>query len=372
MTVGFIDIVLFILFFQLISVTPFLLFYQGNRKTSNRILAAFLFAKALCISNFITLRLYDFFYAHCPHLFFVGSSFTILWGPLLYFYTKSMTVNQFHFRKRDTLHFVPFLIHLTSMTVLFHRFDAETKRQLLDSNFLPHEYFTWMSNYNHVTFFLYTAAALYLVLDYRRQIKENYSAIEAINLTWLMTILIAFSTKWILDVAFSLLMNTKYAIIPLTLSRVVLFTFVNVLIYQGFKYPVIFRGSEIKLHSRRKVSLSEMLREQYMEKLEKIMEKQKPYLQPDLSLVELAEMVAIPPRSLSEVINISYGQNFYDFINRYRIKESEQLLTDPMPRFKTTLEILYEVGFNSKSSFHTAFKKTTGMTPSEFKKVHAN
>ncbi|MBN1397426.1 MAG: AraC family transcriptional regulator, partial [Bacteroidetes bacterium] len=77
-------------------------------------------------------------------------------------------------------------------------------------------------------------------------------------------------------------------------------------------------------------------------------------------------------RALSEIINNSLNQNFYDFINSYRIKESKLMLEDKENKRKTVLEILYAVGYNSKSSFNVAFKKHTGMTPSQFKKMHKN
>jgi AraC-like DNA-binding protein len=57
-------------------------------------------------------------------------------------------------------------------------------------------------------------------------------------------------------------------------------------------------------------------------------------------------------------------------VNRYRIEEAKRLLTNPPDKKITVLEVLYEVGFNSKSSFNTLFKKYTGLTPSEFKKQH--
>jgi len=67
------------------------------------------------------------------------------------------------------------------------------------------------------------------------------------------------------------------------------------------------------------------------------------------------------------VINENTGQNFFDFVNRYRIGEAKRMLTDPTDKKITVQEILYVVGFNSKSSFNTLFKKYTGVTPSEFK-----
>jgi AraC-like DNA-binding protein len=94
----------------------------------------------------------------------------------------------------------------------------------------------------------------------------------------------------------------------------------------------------------------------------------KPYLNPELTLDQLASQLSLRPRVLSKVINEELGQNFYDFINRNRIEEASLLLNNPKDRKITVLEVLYEVGFNSKSSFNTLFKKYTGLTPSEFKK----
>jgi AraC-like DNA-binding protein len=98
------------------------------------------------------------------------------------------------------------------------------------------------------------------------------------------------------------------------------------------------------------------------------METVKPWLDPDLTLEQLAGQLALRPRVLSQVINEDLGQNFFEFINRYRIGEAKALLMDPADKKMTVLEVLYQVGFNSKSSFNTLFKKQTGVTPSEFKK----
>ncbi len=97
------------------------------------------------------------------------------------------------------------------------------------------------------------------------------------------------------------------------------------------------------------------------------MENDKPYLNPSLSLTGLANDLSIPHRELSQIINEEFGQHFYDFLNRYRVDESKRILKDPVNSKNTILEICYSVGFNSKSAFNTAFKKHTGITPTEFK-----
>ena len=70
---------------------------------------------------------------------------------------------------------------------------------------------------------------------------------------------------------------------------------------------------------------------------------------------------------LSVLINHHLNQHFFDFINEYRIQKAMQILKNPSKKKLTILEILYEVGFNSKSSFNTAFKKHTNQTPTEFR-----
>lgn len=61
-------------------------------------------------------------------------------------------------------------------------------------------------------------------------------------------------------------------------------------------------------------------------------------------------------------------KHFFDFVNEYRIKKAIQILKDRTQKELTVLEILYQVGFNSKSSFNTSFKKYTGKTPTDYRK----
>ena len=102
------------------------------------------------------------------------------------------------------------------------------------------------------------------------------------------------------------------------------------------------------------------------------MEHDKPFLNPAITINELAKRVEIPARSLSYIINKKYKINFFDFINQYRIQESKRLLSDASKIQPTILSVLYDAGFNSKSVFNTAFRKFEGMTPSQFRKqIHA-
>jgi ligand-binding sensor domain-containing protein/AraC-like DNA-binding protein len=108
---------------------------------------------------------------------------------------------------------------------------------------------------------------------------------------------------------------------------------------------------------------------EYMARLERAMEMEKLYLDPDLTLVKLAESAGIPAKHLSQLINERYELNFNDFINRQRVEEAKRKLLDPAAREFKLLRIAFESGFNSKSVFNSAFKKITGLSPSEFRRL---
>lgn len=373
MKVGFVDVILIVLFFQILSLTPFLLFSKNKKGLSNKILGLFLFSKAMCISNFLAFRLFGYTYEFFPHLFYFGSSFTILWGPGIYFYTKSLTNSDFKFGKYDFVHLIPFSIHFIYLFLNFHIYAGGTKRVIISSGGLFSQNAALaIMGLIHLSIFIYLIFSFVTLFKYRINIKNSFSSIDKVNLSWMIFVLTGFSLKWSADVWFYF--DQLYSLpadLSLDISRIFLFLFINIIIYKGLRQPEIFAGI-IESQPEKKPFLSKALSQQYLEKLNTFMEIKKPFLNPELTLMDLAESVSIPYRALSEVINTELEQNFYDFINSYRIKESQKLLADKDGKFKTVLEVLYEVGYNSKSSFNLAFKKYTGMTPTEFKRLSEN
>jgi AraC-like DNA-binding protein len=109
-------------------------------------------------------------------------------------------------------------------------------------------------------------------------------------------------------------------------------------------------------------------KDDYLTRLEAHMNTDKPYLNTELTLADLAGVLNIPAYHLSQIINGEYEKNFYDFVNGYRLQEVVRALKDPANSNKYITQIMYDSGFNSKSVFNTAFKKALGQTPSEFRK----
>ena len=98
------------------------------------------------------------------------------------------------------------------------------------------------------------------------------------------------------------------------------------------------------------------------------METDKPYLNSELTLRELAGKLSMSTHNLSEILNTRLNQNFYDFINRYRVEEVKRRLAENESEKYNLIAIAFDSGFNSKSAFNTIFKKQTGTTPSQYRK----
>jgi AraC-like DNA-binding protein len=106
----------------------------------------------------------------------------------------------------------------------------------------------------------------------------------------------------------------------------------------------------------------------YSDKLIRFMQKEEPFLIPNISLRSLAEQVEIHPNKLSWILNERMGQNFNEFINHYRIEYFKKLALNPANSHISLIGLAYESGFNSKTVFNTYFKKEAGMTPKAFLK----
>ena len=117
-----------------------------------------------------------------------------------------------------------------------------------------------------------------------------------------------------------------------------------------------------------KSGLSQQKAKQYLDSLFKLMKEEEPFRDCELTLHQLAETLSISPHNLSQVLNAQLNQNFFDFINHYRIEQVKKDLIDSEKQHLKILSIAFDAGFNSKTSFNTIFKKHTNMTPSQHRK----
>jgi AraC-like DNA-binding protein len=218
-------------------------------------------------------------------------------------------------------------------------------------------------------------ASIREISSYQHRIENAYSSLEKMNLNWLKLNVIAFLCMWIVDIANFLLIKIQIlpdeaSVIMTFISLLINFLFANLIIYKGLTTPELFI-EPLESPVKNKYSSSLLSSEQsslIALKLKEFMEKEKPFLEPELTLQELASRVEIHPRYVSQVINERFNKNFFEFVNYYRVEEAKSQLIADSGLEKTILEILYECGFNSKSVFNTFFKKSTGLTPSQYRK----
>jgi AraC-like DNA-binding protein len=132
----------------------------------------------------------------------------------------------------------------------------------------------------------------------------------------------------------------------------------------------LIRVKQVILQEQRKYEkclLDPNRAEEYTERLFQVMESEKPYLKPELSLSSLSKEMGIKRHYISQILNLQLKKSFWDFINEYRIREAQKLLSDPEKQGLSMLQVAFEVGFNSASSFSRAFKRYTGTTPTKYR-----
>jgi AraC-like DNA-binding protein len=306
-------------------------------------------------------------------LFHLGTPFFFLAAPSFYLYVKSLAFSDFRLAKKHLLHVLPFILILIFLFFFYHIHSIETQRILLKKGLLySWEYWRILNLAATFQFLTYFIVDLRILKNYREEIRQQYSSVKKINLTWLNFILYIFIFSWLTSVAVFISRNYFINIMDelIIFNLLSFFLFFNFIFYKGLSQPEIFSGIEEKpKYTSSKLTGAEA--EAYLRQLSVYMTIEKPYLNPTLTLKELSDQVSIPSRHLSQIINEYMHQNFYDYVSKHRIEEAKKLLVDSLNN-KTVLEVLYQVGFNSKSSFNTAFKKFTGVTPSHFKKKPKN
>ncbi len=362
------NILLVLLVFQCLIFGIFLL-QRRQHKNANLYLAIFFLTQAVASASALVRFNRPFFFTYYPYLFLIGEAFYYIAMPSLYLYTKAIAFSDSRPKWFGFPHYIPFVLVAGFYVIIFHAHSIDEKRAMLQSGMFGPPTFTAINGTALFTQMgMYIAAALLVIRKYRTLIKEEFSRIETINLSWMSFILYGFFCALLTSIIpFVLFLALGIRPEPFHLVNVfAFFAFFNIIFYRALIQPELFAGIEEKpRYSTSKLNRSDA--DNYASQLAAHMEREKPYLNPNVSLQDISSQLSIPPRFLSQVINEHYHKNFFDFINQYRIEEAKKLILSPANSNKKMFAILCDAGFNSKSSFNAAFKKNVGMTPSEFR-----
>lgn len=321
-----------------------------------------------------------------------------LHGPLFLFYTLSLSAPDFRFRARQILHLIPFAVCLLILVlgVLLSGGVNETIRSAFT--------ITKMAS-----LFIYTAAIIVLLNRHRTQVEKIFSNTENKYLDWLKFLAWGIIIVWVISATGLVLYSLSYFNNPqqgALLGNLAFCFFVFLIGYFGVKQEAIFNFTgngenqilpedKVRINSSENIEnalIAEVIQpeenipesvvndkyknsglstEKSLElfaKLEDFMKKSKPYQNTELTLFTLAKRLSIHPNHLSQIINQHHKQNFFDYINEYRVNDVKEALLSGKYDNHSLLGVAFECGFNSKASFNRAFKKIAGVTPSEFRK----
>ena len=311
-----------------------------------------------------------------PNWFFIGSLGYALNGPLLYLYVISIIRSDFNLGSRHRWHLLPLVVYFLFLIFAFYSQTHMQKVALIDLYQFDLDWqFVTMDTLIKSSRFAYFIMSIYLINKYREQLKDYQSSIENIDLTWLKILVLGFAGVTLVGVVLSLskVVNLFY---PVDISLQIflgLTTYYADLVLVCFLlfFSAVNISSIAKVKDQSKSSYEDYeADEEYVGRIIKFMESEKPYLKSNITLDALSESIDIPARELTAIFNGHFKMNFYEFINNYRIKEAKEILkTD---KEQTISDVFLAVGFNSKSVFNTFFKKNTGMTPTEYRKNNFN
>jgi AraC-like DNA-binding protein len=366
-----------------------ILFNSRNHQAANRILGALL----LVISYLLVWTvIHDSRQlVQYPNVWGTGPALSLAIVPLLFLYVKAMTSADFVWKKTYYFHFVPVLLFLLN-DIPFYLQDKATQQDLIIAHYKtsPGSFvFFLMLN---IYLILYMVCIFRMLVHYEESIKNYYADTERIRLNWMRNLLVVVGSVWL---GYVIASGVAGLHIASTWLCFILSLFVYYVAYMSIRQPAIMATwtNDVAIPATEqtdepeddplstqpavavvptkyaKSGLTHHEIDHYVQKLTSVMEEEKIYRNNGLTLKELADRLAMSTHHLSQLLNQSLQENFYDFVNRYRIEEVKQGLLNPKKQHLTILAIALEAGFTSKAAFNAAFKKHTGYTPTQYKRL---
>ncbi len=276
------------------------------------------------------------------------------YGPFLYLFVQSLIYRDYQPQKKQLLHFAPIIL-------------------LSLGSFLDLELCQKIGSLLYISILIYLVLTIRSVVHYYKMVHATQSTDSSVHLGWIQWMMVFFVITLLFDL-FQHFYHSIDLIGDVTPVEIALLVLVNGMFYLGIRQPFLFKGigqSDVRFVEEYR-RLNQPRSEDVPKKLDEVNQfllDSKIYQKSDLSLAGLAREQGLTPRQLSQLINRYAGKSFMDYINTFRIDYAKQRLQNPLDTGETIQEVMYESGFNSKSSFNTIFKSKTGKTPSQFKKA---
>jgi len=347
---------------------------------ANRILAALVAAVAVML----VLWFLDFRWGQHghPHLAALGAPLPFLFGPLQWLYVVALTRPMTRLEPRQLVHALPFAAYLIYMAQGFYFQSAEEKRALIEAVLAGEGPASahFMDAVLVVQAISYLAACFVVLCRYRRRMEGYFSDLYRIDLRWLTILVVAHAAVWgivlvhVLITALGMHVRGAEALRPAMAIGSALLVFVIGYIslwqrdlVQKVREAPRAEEAEPRAAKYQRNRLDEAEAADLVRELEALMAKEELYRDGALTSQTLADALGITPHLLSQVLNVHIGKSFYAYVNSYRAEALKAALANPADRDRGILELALAAGFNSKSTVNSAFKKHTGLTPTQFR-----
>lgn len=321
------------------------------------------------------LYIYSGFYRYAPWLAGAQMPIRTLLGPALYLYAHAVMSPERKFPKTPALLALlgPISVIVLMLPFLF-QLSPQEKLALADpATRIPEHWqiavFTCVSTM--LVFVIFTGAYLAVTLKlhhkHKAQLMQRFSSIEGRSLDWFKVVLILWGLAWLLyAIEYTLsFMSWKWfgsgIVLPIA-EAFILMLFAHLALKQN-----VLEDSdkgEPQTIATRDASLPAARMQEIANKLQRVMSDGRMYCDEELSLNTLSTAINVSENHISETLSQHLHTNFFHFVNGYRVKAAQDLLRSSDKLVST---IAYEVGFNSKSTFNSAFKKVSGMTPTAYR-----
>lgn len=382
---NFHDVILLMTTYQCTLFALLLLVIRRENRLSHVLLAGFLLTQAAIpldiLINFGA-GFREWAIGLSPNLFYTFGMAYWLEGPLLLWYTRSLIYKDYRLGRQDLIYLLPLALYAAYEFLVYFRMDSAAKAALLtDYDLFSESLLTHFIGLSRESLrVLFGVLCLVEISRCRREIRQTHSNIDNIDFAWLKMLVIGFLAirGWAVLVNIAIISSVHldflvdYRLMGLT-SNYAVFLLISTMIFLTLSHSSMFEGIEIEdgdRPAREGTAPRPAVDPALAERVRRHMETEKPYLASVLTLEQLAQQLVMPPRTLSNVINRSFGCNFFEFVNGYRIDEAKRLLADPGCRDRTVMEVMMESGFNSKATFNTFFKKLVGTTPTQYRRGH--
>lgn len=358
-------------FFQFI-----LLLNKRDKSLPDKILALGICAIGIHLLNY---HLYYLgYWDKYPHLIGITVPFPLLYGPILYLYTKYSLKPDSYLNKKDYLHFTPAVFSYLYMFKFFFIYSGKQKLLVITGVVDDFRLFASILLAAYViSGFTYAILAYMKINVHKRLVENNFSYDEQISLNWLkysiwgmgfifLVIAVILSLREGLGMEFPFNADfIFYTLIVILIFCIGFFGIQHQNIFSNNKEPNPKELIQPSMPAEYKKSgLRQEVAGSIHQRLLHLMADEKPYLNPKLTLLNLSEMMDVSPNHLSQTINQYEKINFHDFVNQYRIDEF--ITRANSNNSFSILSNALDSGFNSKSSFNTVFKKFKDITPSKY------